>query len=73
MNDKVKIESEKAPAKFELVLQVRDNNGFPTGKTKSFITDSAEELDKWYERNSGTKKNKKKKKEENKAQEKQPE
>lgn len=47
--------------KFELVLQIRDHNGNPTGKTKSFVCDSAEELDKYYERNNGSKKKKKKK------------
>ncbi len=48
--------------KFELVLQIRDHNGNPTGKTKSFVTDSAEELDRYYERNNGMKKVKSKKK-----------
>lgn len=57
---KLKIESREAP-KFELVLQIRDNNGNPTGKTKSFITDNAEELDKYWQRNNGVKKGKKKK------------
>lgn len=60
--DKVKFEPHKS-AKYEIVLQVRDHAGNPTGKTKSFVTDSHEELDRYYERNSGTKKvrNKKKK------------
>ena len=57
----VKFEEHKVP-KFELVLQVRDHNGNPTGKTKSFVTDQAEELERYYERNNGTKKVKKKKK-----------
>lgn len=31
--------------KFELVIQLRDHAGNITGKTKSFTTDSAEELE----------------------------
>lgn len=52
--------------KFELVLQIRDHSGNPTGKTKSFVTDSAEELDRYYERNNGMKKVKSRKKKEDK-------
>lgn len=59
--NKIKFEKVKT-AKFELVLQVRDNAGNPTGKTKSFVTDSPEELDRYFERNSGMKKVKNKKK-----------
>jgi len=60
--NQVKIESRKS-AKFELVLQVRDNVGKVTGRTKSFLTDDPAELDKWYQRNSGTKKVRRKKEE----------
>lgn len=46
---------------FELVIQVRDSQGNPTGKTKTFVTDKAEELELFYNRNSGKFKKKKKK------------
>lgn len=48
--------------KFELVLQVRDSLGNPTGKTKSLVTDSAEELDNFFLRNTGSTKKKEDKK-----------
>lgn len=51
---KIKLE-ETQNAKFELVIQVRDRLGNPTGKTKSFTTDNAEQLDNFWERNVGTK------------------
>lgn len=51
---KIKLE-ETQNAKFELVIQIRDRLGNPTGKTKSFKTDNAEELDNFWERNIGTK------------------
>jgi len=37
---------------FELVLQVRDSFGNPTGKTKSFSTDKSDELNEFYIHNS---------------------
>lgn len=51
---KIKLEETKN-TKFELVIQIRDRLGNPTGKTKSFFTDDAEELEKFWERNVGTK------------------
>ena len=52
---------EKQEYQFELVIQVRDAQGNPTGKTKSFLTNKAEELETYYNRNSGRLKKKKKK------------
>ena len=52
---------EKQEYQFELVIQVRDAQGNPTGKTKSFLTNKAEELESYYNRNSGRLKKKKKK------------
>lgn len=56
----LKFKEEYNAPKFELVLQIRDHNGHPTGKTKSFVTDNPEELETYYNRNSGKKKKKKK-------------
>lgn len=47
--------------RFELVVQVRDGEGSPTGRTKHFVTDNPEELEVLWNRNS-SKVNKKKKK-----------
>ncbi len=52
---------EKQDYQFELVIQVRDAQGNPTGKTKSFLTNKADELETYYNRNSGRLKKKKKK------------
>jgi hypothetical protein len=52
---------QKQDYQFELVIQVRDAQGNPTGKTKSFLTNKAEELESYYNRNSGRLKKKKKK------------
>lgn len=41
---------------YELVVQVRDLNGVPTGQTKSLKTSSPEDLDSFWSRNSGVKK-----------------
>lgn len=61
MAKKLNIETKKTN-KFEIVIQVRDHAGNPTGKTKSFITDNSEELETWYNRNAGNKKQKNTKK-----------
>ncbi len=44
---------------FELVVQVRNSDGLPTGTTKTITTSKAEELESFYNRNSGTTKKKK--------------
>lgn len=56
---KIKLEDNNNP-RFELVIQIRDSLGNPTGKTKSITTDKAEELDTFLQRNVGTVKNKNK-------------
>jgi Tfp pilus assembly protein PilE len=52
---------QKQDYQFELVIQVRDAQGNPTGKTKAFLTNKADELETYYNRNSGRLKKKKKK------------
>jgi hypothetical protein len=52
----------KQKSKFELVVHQRDNKGNSTGKTKSFTTDSAEELELLWNRNSGKSRKKRHKK-----------
>jgi len=41
---------------FELVIQVRDNNGLPSGKTKSIQTNDAADLEGFLNKNIGRKK-----------------
>ena len=48
--------------RFELVVQMRDNNGNSLGKTKTFVTDSPSELELLWNRNSGKVKKKKRQK-----------
>ena len=36
--------------KIEITIQVRDKNGKPTGKTKTFGSDTSSELSTWYEK-----------------------
>lgn len=47
---------------FELVIQVRDNKGNCLGRTKSFETESATELEEIWTRNNGIVKKRKKRK-----------
>jgi hypothetical protein len=47
--------------RFELVVLVRDNEGLPTGKKKTFVTESPDELELLWNRNSGRVKKKRKK------------
>lgn len=56
---KLKLEENTKP-RYELVIQVRDSLGNPTGKTKNISTDKADELDTFLQRNVGTIKNKNK-------------
>jgi hypothetical protein len=39
--------------RFELVVQVRDNQGVPTGKKKQFVADSGDQLELHWNRNGG--------------------
>tara|TARA_R110000824_G_scaffold89045_3_gene218585 strand:+ start:2845 stop:3048 length:204 start_codon:yes stop_codon:yes gene_type:complete len=43
----------------EITIQVRDHQGKPTGKTKSFGSDNFSELSVWYNKQSASKKRKK--------------
>ena len=67
---KINFEKHKSP-RFEIVVQVRDNLGNPTGKTKSFSSDEPEQIEDFYQRNVGNfkTKNKKDNKKDNKKKE----
>lgn len=54
------IASKKTP-NIEITLQVRDNNGNDTGKTKSFASENHREVSGWYEKQRPKKEKKKKK------------
>jgi hypothetical protein len=47
---------------FELVIQVRDNKGNCTGKTKSFFTDDSKQLEELWIKNNGVVKKRRRKK-----------
>jgi len=53
--------SEESP-KIEIVLQIRDHNGNPTGKTSSYSSDDYSKASQWYSRQSPKKRKKRKKK-----------
>ena len=54
---------EKGESKnFEVVLQVRDLKGNPTGRTKSYTSDSSDDVYDWLEKNKWRPLNKKNKK-----------
>ena len=57
--------SEDSP-KIEIVLQVRDHNGNPTGKTRSYCSDDYSKASQWYSKQASKKRKKKKKKGNNK-------
>lgn len=50
MKKKQKSENSYSP-RFELVIQLRDSVGNITGKTKSFTSDSAEEIETFWLKN----------------------
>jgi len=51
----------------EIILQVRDKNGNPTGKTKAYTGSNCRDMSDWYNKqNSNKKKRKRKKKKEDK-------
>ncbi len=50
----------KEQRRFELVMQVRDNQGRLTGRTKSIQSDNAADLETFFIRNTVAKKKKKK-------------
>lgn len=43
----------------EIVIQMRDKDGNPTGKTRTFQTNSSEKLSGWFEQNTFRKMKKK--------------
>lgn len=45
----------------EIVISVRDKNGNPTGKTKSFSGDSCQEAKSWFDKQKPKKRKKRKK------------
>jgi hypothetical protein len=64
MNLSIGSETQQSKA-FELVIQVRDNKGNATGRTKSFYADNGNELEElWIKNNGVTKKRKRLKKSE---------
>jgi len=46
----------------EVTVQVRDKNGNPTGKTKTYSGESCRDASDWYNKQKPTKKKKRKKK-----------
>ena len=50
----------------EIVLQVRDKNGNPTGRTKRFDGENCRDAASWYEKQSPRKKKRKRKNKEKK-------
>jgi len=46
----------------EVTVQVRDKNGNPTGKTKTYSGESCKDASDWYNKQKPTKKKKRKKK-----------
>lgn len=54
--------NKKSNNSFEIVLDVKDKEGNPTGIKKTFSTDDSFKLHQFWIRNSGTNKKKKKKK-----------
>ena len=49
-------------SRVEITLQIRDKNGNPTGKTKSYGGDSCRDAYDWYNKQKPAKKKKRKKK-----------
>ena len=48
--------------KVEVTVQIRDKNGNPTGKTKTYRGESCRDASDWYNKQKPTKKKKRKKK-----------
>jgi len=46
----------------EIIVQIRDKNGEPTGKTRSYSSESCRDASDWYNKQKPTKKKKRKKK-----------
>lgn len=54
--------TKKESSNVEITLQVRDKNGNPTGKTKTYSGESCRDASDWYNKQKPTKKKKRKKK-----------
>jgi hypothetical protein len=52
--------SEDSP-RIEIVIQIRDHNGNPTGKTKSYSSDKVSEASSWYDKQRQKKRKRKRK------------
>ena len=50
----------------EIVLQIRDKNGNPTGKTKAYAGSNCKDMSDWYNKQTSRKKKRKRKKKEDK-------
>ena len=61
MKKKIDFNKNESPS-VEITIQVRDKNGNPTGKTKSFGGDSWRDAQSWYQKQSPSKRKRKKKK-----------
>lgn len=61
MNKEINFQKNNSP-NVEITIQVRDKNGNPTGKTKSFGGDSWRDAEQWYAKQKPSKRKKKKRK-----------
>tara|TARA_A100000172_G_C2940405_1_gene75453 strand:- start:128 stop:328 length:201 start_codon:yes stop_codon:yes gene_type:complete len=61
---KLNFDKKEQKSSVEIVLQVRDHKGNPTGATKTFGSENHKEVSNWYNNQSVKKKKKKKKKKE---------
>jgi len=55
-------QSASRSSKVEVTVQIRDGNGNPTGKTKTYGADSCRDVSDWYNKQKTSKKKKRKKK-----------
>ena len=51
----------------EITVQVRDKNGNPTGRTRTFGSDNHRDVDDWYKKQNPQKKKKKRRKKKKEA------
>ena len=59
---KLNFDKKEQRSSVEIVLQVKDHKGNPTGATKTFSSDNHREVSSWYDKQNLKKKKKKKKK-----------
>ena len=60
--EKISFNSQQKSPNLEITVQVRDKNGNPTGKTKSFASEEAQNLSSFYEKQKFRKPKKRRKK-----------